>query len=184
MRALEWRDVDLAGKLIRLRPEISKNKEGRPLSLDGELLEIIQRAFRNRRLDCNHVFQDSGRKIGDFKKAWRSACLKAGLGGLLVHDFRRTTVRNLTRSQIPEKIAMVMTGHKTRSVFDRYNIVDERDLAQAAGQLDSYLKAKAKEPSVISSSELLPYPLEICLLLYFDASRVCLPIAAEVDSNS
>ena len=148
MRALEWRDVDLPGKLIRLRPEISKNKQGRPLPLDGELLEIIQRAFRNRRLDSNYVFHRDGRKIGDFKKAWRTACLLSGLGGLLVHDFRRTTVRNLTRSQVTEKIAMTMTGHKTRSVFDRYDIVDERDLAQAAGQLDLYLKAKSNEPSI------------------------------------
>lgn len=149
MRALEWRDVDLPGRLVRLRPEISKNKNGRPLPLDDELLEIIQRAFRDRRLDCEYVFQRKGRRIGDFKKAWRTACLMSGHPSLLVHDFRRTTVRNLTRARVPEKIAMTMTGHKTRSIFDRYNIVDERDLAQAADQLNSYLIERSQEPSVI-----------------------------------
>jgi integrase len=148
MTALEWRDVDLPGRLIRLRPELSKNKNGRPLPLEGELLEIIQRAFRGRRLDCEYVFQRNGRRIGDFKRAWRTACLVSGHPSLLVPDFRRTTVRNLTRARVPEKIAMTMIGHKTRSVFDRYNIVDERDLAQAAGQLNSYLDERSQEPSV------------------------------------
>ena len=149
MRAWEWRDVDLPGRLVRLRPEVSKNKNGRPLPLDGELLEIVQRAFRDRRLDCEYVFQRKGRRIGDFKKAWRTACLMSGHPSLLVHDFRRTTVRNLTRARVPEKIAMTMTGHKTRSIFDRYNIVDERDLTQAADQLNSYLIERSQEPSVI-----------------------------------
>jgi integrase len=63
MRALEWRDVDLPGRLVRLRPEISKNKDGRPLPLDGELLEIIQKAFRERRLDCTYVFHRTGRRV-------------------------------------------------------------------------------------------------------------------------
>lgn len=148
MRAVEWRDVDLPGRLIRLRPELSKNKDGRPLPLEGELLEVIQRAFRGRRLDCEYVFQRKGRKLGDFKKAWRTACLVSGHSSLLVHDFRRTTVRNLTRAGVPEKIAMTMTGHKTRNVYDRYNIVDEKDLAQAAGQLNSYLDERSQEPSV------------------------------------
>lgn len=148
MRKLERKDVDLPGCLVRLRPEISKNKNGRPLPLQDELLEVVQRALRERRLDCKYVFHRNGTPIGDFKKAWRTACLESGHPGLLVHDLRRTAVRNLTRARVGDKIAMTWTGHKTRSVFDRYNIVDERDLAQAAGQLVSYLKEQSPVPSV------------------------------------
>ena len=80
MRALEWRDVDLAGKVVRLRPEISKNKKGRLLPLQNELLEIVRRAHANRRLDCNAVFHKNGKSKGDFRKAWKSALLSAAVG--------------------------------------------------------------------------------------------------------
>ncbi|MBV8134764.1 MAG: tyrosine-type recombinase/integrase [Deltaproteobacteria bacterium] len=68
MRELEWRDVELAGKVVRLRPEISKNKDGRVLPLSGELLEIIERAKTQRRLDCSYVFHLGGEQVGDFKR--------------------------------------------------------------------------------------------------------------------
>jgi integrase len=75
--------------------------------------------------------------IGDFRKAWKSALITAGVSKKFVHDFRRTAVRNLTRAGNPEKISMTLTGHKTRAVFDRYNIVSEADLAEAAEKLYS-----------------------------------------------
>jgi integrase len=144
MRALEWRDVDLVGRVVRLRPEISKNKKGRLLPLQGELLEILQRALANRRLDCQAVFHNNGAIVGDFRKAWKSALMSAGLRKKFVHDFRRTAVRNLTRAGNPEKISMALTGHKTRAVFDRYNIVSEADLSQATEKLYSHLN---KQPT-------------------------------------
>ncbi len=93
MRALEWRD-DLGGKLIRLRPEISRNKDGRLLPLSTELLKIIERAHHMRRLDCPSVFHRDGDPIGDFRKAWSNACQVAGLAPILAHDLRRSPVRN------------------------------------------------------------------------------------------
>ena len=70
MRTLEWRDVDTASAVVRLRRERSKNEEPRLLPLQGELLAIITRAHDNRRLDRPYVFHDSGAPIGDFRKAW------------------------------------------------------------------------------------------------------------------
>jgi transposase len=78
-----------------------------------------------------------GRPIKSFRVAFRSACKEAGCPGRVLHDFRRTAVRNLVRAGIPERIAMQMTGHKTRSVFERYNIVSVGDLREAAKRLDA-----------------------------------------------
>jgi integrase len=97
-------DVDLPGRELSLRPEVSKNKDGRPLPLRGELLEIIHRAHEKRRLDCPYVFHDDGEPIGDFRKAWKTAWKKAGLSGIIVHDLRHTAVRNMVRASIPERV--------------------------------------------------------------------------------
>ncbi|HEY7163679.1 MAG TPA: site-specific integrase [Candidatus Binatia bacterium] len=150
MRALEWRDVDHSGKVIRLRPEISKNKDGGVLPLKNELLQIIGTAAENPCPECPSVFHFKKKRIGDFRKAWHSACSDAKLGNLLIHQLRRTAVRNLIRAGVPERIAMDLTGHKTRSVFDRYNIVSEADLMQASQKLQSHLSRQPKQPKVVA----------------------------------
>jgi integrase len=142
MKALEWRDVDSSGGVVRLRPEISKNKDGRVLPLSGDLLDVIERAREARRPDCPFVFHLDGERVGDFRKAWRNACQAAGVTKVLVHDLRRTSVRNMVRAGIPDRVAMALSGHKTRSVFDRYNIVSEADLVQATQRLQAHLSAQ------------------------------------------
>jgi integrase len=139
MRSLEWRDVDFADHQVRLRPEESKNKDGRVLPLRGELREIIERARQNRHLECPFVFHESGEPIGDFRKAWKAACRHAGISSIIVHDLRRTAVRNMLRAGIPESVAMQLSGHKTRRIFDRYNIVSNADLATATDRLEDHL---------------------------------------------
>src|SRR5262249_25379620 len=78
-----------------------------------------------------------GTRRCDFRKAWTAACKAAGVPGMYRHDLRRTAVRNLVAANVSERVAMTMTGHKTRSVFDRYHIVSPGDLAEAARKLDS-----------------------------------------------
>jgi integrase len=151
MRTLEWRDVDFADHQVRLRPEESKNKDGRVLPLRGELREIIERARQNRQLECPFVFHESGEPIGDFRKAWKTACKKAGLAGIIVHDLRRTAVRNMVRAGIPERVAMELSGHKTRRVFDRYNIVNDADRARASELLQNHLGSQSSVRKITSA---------------------------------
>ena len=88
------------------------------------------------------MFHHDGHKIGEFKKSWATACKKSGLEGTLVHDLRRCAARNLSRAGVPEAVAMQITGHKTRSMYRRYRIVDERDLREATERLQTHLESQ------------------------------------------
>jgi integrase len=76
-----------------------------------------------------------GERRRDFRKTWATACRNAGCPRMLRHDFRRTAVRNMVNAGIPERVAMTVTGHKTRAVFDRYHIVSPGDLQEVARKL-------------------------------------------------
>ena len=137
---LEWGRVDRVKKVIRLEPGTTKNKKGRTLPYGQlpELTTVIEDAWKKHEAltkICPFVFHRDGEPVRDLREAWKSATVAAGCPGKLLHDFRRTAVRNLVRAGVPEKTAMGVTGHKTRSVFDRYDIVNEADLATALGKL-------------------------------------------------
>src|SRR5262245_39329230 len=88
------------------------------------------------------VHPKTGNPVRDFRVAWAAACAKVSLPAAIFHDFRRTGVRNLVRAGVPEVIAMAISGHKTRSIFDRYNIVNEEDIKSAVASVETYLKAR------------------------------------------
>jgi len=149
--ALTWNMIKIKDRLITAPGRITKNKKAHTIYMNDPILEIIKERFSQRNLGCPHVFHRNGHQLKDFRFVWNGACRDAGLGygyriskgyvemwekqfnpGPTFHDFRRTAVRNLIKSGVPEKVAMKITGHKTRSVFDRYNIVTSEDLKWAA----------------------------------------------------
>jgi integrase len=150
---LQWRHVDFKAGEVRLDPGTTKNKEGRVFKLTTELRKLLetQREERDKLKQkgeiCPSVFfrmiaeERGGKKhprpIISMNKAWAAACLAAGCSGRIPHDLRRTAVRNMVRAGIPERVSMKLTGHKTRSVFERYNIVSDGDLSDAAERLNS-----------------------------------------------
>lgn len=132
---------------MRLEPGTTKNDEGRVFvfRLIDELRTVLEEqrdsikklAHENGKI-VPFVFHRSGARVKSFRKVWENACVAAGCPGRIPHDFRRTAVRNLVRAGVPERVAMQMTGHKTRSVFERYNIVSEADLAAASERLGAH----------------------------------------------
>ena len=140
---LTWEEVDLPGGVIRLSPARSKTKVGRLLPISEPLREVLQRRTAQRKKADTLVFKRDHVTVRQWKVAWPNACRKARVPGRYLHDCRRTAARNLIRAGVPERVAMILTGHKTRSVFDRYNIVNERELATAGERLAEYVGHKA-----------------------------------------
>jgi integrase len=141
---LTWNQVDRLHGIVRLEPGETKNDEGRTVYLDDELKEIFQIQWEKRKESqrvVHYVFPNrrGTGKIKDFRDAWDRAFKRVGLERKLFHDFRRTAVRNMVRSGINERVAMMISGHKTRAVFDRYNIVSDTDLREAALKQEKYL---------------------------------------------
>jgi integrase len=165
--SLRWDQVDSQAEVVRLEAGTTKNEEPREFPYTDEPKDLLEAQgeksdslLAEKGIVTEHVFfRADGRRIRDFRRAWRKACKKAGIaeeqeigktkkGKPIVkitplripHDFRRTAVRNLVRAGVHERLAMQMTGHKTRSVFERYNVTSGADLKEAAKKLNQFFK--------------------------------------------
>ncbi len=147
--ALKRHQLDLDTGTLRLEPGTTKNDDGRVVYLPPDLMPLLKAQaarvevlqLKTRRV-IPYLFPHlagphQGKRILDFRKRWVTACTKAGLPGKLRHDFRRTAVRNMVNAGVPERVAMTITGHKTRAVFDRYHIVSPADLRDAATKISA-----------------------------------------------
>ncbi len=150
---LTWPRVDWSGGFIRLNPGTTKNEEGRAFPLIPELRSILERRLElTRRCEraqdriIPFVFHRNGRPIKTMRRSWASACRKAGVPGLILHDLRRSAVRNLERAGISRSVAMKLTGHKTENVYRRYAIVAETDLRGAGRKLSANLSRISHPP--------------------------------------
>jgi integrase len=148
--SLTWGDIE--GDVLTLRGENAKNGEARSVPLVGELSEIIERRKAVRQVKENgtarmveHIFHRDGQPIGEFRKSWEAACKKAGVFGRLFHDLRRSAVRNMTQAGVPQAVAMKVSGHKTTSMFQRYNIVATDDLRTALERTEEYRKTAGEK---------------------------------------
>jgi len=131
---------------VRLEPGTTKNNDGRAFPLIPELRSLLERRQAiTRRCEraqariITHVFHRHGGPIKSLRRAWKTACREAGRPGLLLHDLRRSAVRNLERAGISRSVAMKLTGHKTEAVYRRYAIVAESDLRDAGTKLTAVL---------------------------------------------
>src|SRR5262245_60881347 len=146
--SLTMGEVDFKNGRINLKAVDTKNKTARFFPLTAELHAILlahrketDKLERLKKIKVLYVFHRNGKQIKDFRSVWKTACKKAfeetkdaKYLDKLFHDFRRTGVRNFVRKRISEKVAMLLSGHKSRSMLERYNITTEGDVL-AAGKL-------------------------------------------------
>ncbi len=162
---VSWIENKPEGKLY-LKAEDTKTDTPRVLYFQDDLfrvLEVWKLRCGDKWPQCPWVCHRGGVRLQSLKRSWYEACARVGLGqrvqneekgrevwqGKIPHDLRRTAIRNMVKAGVSEKVAMVISGHKTRSVFDRYNIVNEADLKAAADRLSGYF---SREMGTISGT--------------------------------
>lgn len=143
-----------------------KAKRPTVLPLDGRPLALIERLHAARRLHCRFVFHGAlcapGRAhsksygcVGHFETAWAAACRAAGFpvgrkaGGFVFHNTRHTAVTNLVNAGVPAHEAMAVSGHRTRSVFDRYSLSLKAQTRAALRRVTAYTQDQDFTPTVI-----------------------------------
>jgi integrase len=138
--SLNWDGYDHATKTITLQAARAKTGHGRVIrcSQNPELVALLDRRLAARRLDSPLIFHNGeGRHVGNFSTTWGRALRNAEVA-FAFHDLRRTAIRNMVRAGVPERVAMEISGHRTRAIFDRYNIVSGKDLDDAMAKRAVY----------------------------------------------
>jgi integrase len=145
VKQLQVRQIDLSNRTIDLDPGSTKNDDARIVRMTQQVYELVSSCTQGKSPNELVFTRPDGSPIGDFRKVWASCCTSAGVTGLLFHDLRRTGARNMRRMGIHETTIMKIGGWKTRSVFDRYNIVGQSDLADAARRMEERHTQLVKE---------------------------------------
>ena len=152
VKQITWGMVSRDCEEIHIPKRITKTKDGRTVPLVGPL-EKIAEALREARKKFPKA-NDRVFNMKNFRRMWNRTCHKLGLGvydekgdnrryhGLHPHDFRRSAARNLTKAGVPRSTAMLITGHKTESIFERYNIKDTADAKAALLKVGQYSSGK------------------------------------------
>jgi integrase len=154
IQSLRWADV--ADDVIYLRAANSKSRKPETIPIEGELADIIERrrsaailkSDQSEPRFAEYVFHRDGEQIGDFRKAWATACKEASVPGRLFHDLRRTASRNMISAGVPQAVAMKITGHRTDSMFRRYAIVNEEQKREALAKTQQFLSESASRKVV------------------------------------
>ncbi len=182
--ALRVGQLDLLGKIIDLGE--TKNGDQRMIHMTEHVFQCLVRCVAGKKPDDFVFTRDDGSRVKDFRQAWWNACIRAGLGrfecrdcdsnvsegrrcstcqskkkakyiGLKFHDLRRTGIRNMSRKGIPEKVGMLISGHRTDSVYRRYNIVDMEVLKTATAKIEEHqreiVQAENNHRTAIVSTE-------------------------------
>ena len=159
VRSLKWKYVK--GDVIELQAEDAKGdgdeENARSIPMVGkDLAGILERRKAARQVKADGtttlaalIFHHDGRAIVDIRKAWKSACKKAGVPGRLFHDLRRSAVKNLDEAGVSRDVAMSISGHKTQAMYTRYNIADVKRKRRALEQMQEWREAQAAEESKV-----------------------------------
>ncbi len=152
---LRVRQCDFIERSITLDAGTTKNDEARQVRMTDEVFDLLLQCVAGKDQEAfvfTRTHESNGRKtktrdgkVADLRDDWAKACLAAGCHGLLLHDLRRTAARNLIRAGVPQKTSQAITGHRTPSVFARYQIIDESDLQDAVRKLESSATRRREE---------------------------------------
>jgi len=147
---IKWEQVDLKASCIWMEGK-KANRKPEPVAVPiyGDMTQFITTQPRH----SDFLFARGSKPIKDFHESWRLACARAGVPGLLFHDLRRTAVRNLRRAGVAESVIMKITGHRTRGVFERYNITDQTDTQEAGRMAEEYLTREHDERLAQTTSQ-------------------------------